>query len=136
MGKHTLYHPVSLNVIRGAAEYHGFKFGKISQLASNYDTATARYRTYLYSFHGTLRDRGLDDIRKDLQSAFMPEVTITGIWQRKTGVIAVEFTCQLDQSVPFDYDIDDRKIPQPSPLPPDGYTAGELDRDNPLSWLK
>lgn len=43
MGKKTLYHPVSVNVLRGALEYCGIVPGRLRQLDSDQVAATARY---------------------------------------------------------------------------------------------
>jgi len=43
MGKTTLYHPVSLHVIRGSLDYGGFAVGRIRQIWSSRETGQAGY---------------------------------------------------------------------------------------------
>lgn len=45
MGKQTRIHPVSLNVIRGAAEFGGFKLGKLRQTSFDEQSNVGYYKT-------------------------------------------------------------------------------------------
>jgi hypothetical protein len=44
VGKTTLYHPISLMTIRGAADQCGFRFGRLTQQGLDPKEGSARYR--------------------------------------------------------------------------------------------
>lgn len=52
MGKKTLYHPVSLYVIRGAFDQHGYVLGRIKQTFCSVERGTASYRIEITSWQG------------------------------------------------------------------------------------
>jgi hypothetical protein len=79
MGKTTLYHPVSLPVIRGAAAYRHFKLGKISQLKSNYELSSASYSVPIVELPYTLPDAPPNVIKAHLDAAMPAEVTVTDV---------------------------------------------------------
>lgn len=77
MGKTTLYHPVSLHVIRGSLENSGFKASRIKQLGSSKETKWAKYTLNL-----TKTPRGFSkvspyDAIKILDGCFSKDITVT-----------------------------------------------------------
>jgi len=81
MGKTTLYHPVSLHVIRGAAEYCGFKFDKIHQLNGYPELKTARYNITVVGFPQGWDKQPLDIMQSMLQECFMDDMRVH--WLRR-----------------------------------------------------
>jgi len=77
MGKKTLYHPVSLHVIRGAAEYCGFRFGKLTQTASDPTGYSARYIADLVDMPADCKDRALPYILARLNECFAADIHAT-----------------------------------------------------------
>jgi hypothetical protein len=79
MGKTTGYHPVSLHVIRGAAEFCGWKFGTITRLKANASLESAEYRVVIVR-----SPRGADDwppkaFRRQLQHCFVDDIQVTQV---------------------------------------------------------
>ncbi len=82
MGKTTLYHPVPLSVIRGAAEYCGFKFQKIHQLNSFPTDRKARYNITVIGFPKGWDEQSPYNMQMALQECFMDDMRVH--WLRKT----------------------------------------------------
>lgn len=97
MGKQTQFHPVSLNVLRGAAEFSGFKLGKLRQIIMHADTGSAWYNTDLLKVPEDLRNSALHLIRERLNACYSSDVNVTGIWQTRSGQIKVELHAQVSQ---------------------------------------
>jgi hypothetical protein len=76
VGKTTLYHPIPLSVIRGAAEYCGFKFAKIHQLHCFPDTGSARYNVEIVAFPKGWNKQPHDIMQNVLQSCFMDDIRV------------------------------------------------------------
>lgn len=91
MGATTLYHPVSLTVIRGSAEYHGFRFGRLRQLYSEPEKCQARYEVNLERVPGELAGLSLMELQNVLQDCFMDDVRVHWLHYTKMGKLA----CQL-----------------------------------------
>lgn len=91
MGKKTLYHPVSLNVIRGAAEYCGFQLGKLKQLSVDREVGVAVYQTELLCVPADAADSSNDKLRERLNGCFVADVDVENVWNTKTG----RTLCQL-----------------------------------------
>jgi hypothetical protein len=81
MGKTTLFHPVSLHVIRGAAEYCGFKFQKVHQLNSFPADGSARYNVTIVGFPAGWDKKPLDLMQSALQNCFMDDIRVH--WLRR-----------------------------------------------------
>lgn len=95
MGKTTLYHPIPLSTIRGAAEYCGWKFGTIKQIRSHPDTGFSRYIVKIHSMPVELHNQPIEVIHNRLQKCFMDDIRVQ--WPRKTrsGVMTVDLTVSL-----------------------------------------
>jgi len=76
MGKKTRIHPVSLHVIRGAAEYCGFKFEKVHQLHSFPENNSARYNVTIVGWPGKWNKQPLDIMQSMLQECFMDDIRV------------------------------------------------------------
>lgn len=81
MGKTTLYHPIPLPVIRGSAEYCGFKFDKIHQLHSFPEKRSARYNVTIIGFPQGWNEQPLDLMQSTLQQCFMDDIRVH--WLRR-----------------------------------------------------
>jgi len=91
MGKKTLYHPVSLHVIRGAAEYCGFRFERVHQLNSFPENQSARYNVTIVEFPAGWDRQPLDLMQDQLQACFMDDIRVH--WLRKSR--ADQWMCHL-----------------------------------------
>jgi len=95
MGKTTLYHPIPLSTLRGAAEYCGWKFGKIVQVWSDPERQEAKYRVEISVVPNVL----VQDVRQYktlLQRCFMPNIRVHNFkW-----VIGGKVTCTLIVQAP------------------------------------
>lgn len=96
MGKTTLYHPVSLLVIRGAAEYCGFKFGKIKQVRAFPDIQRASYNAEIVNFPEGWDKKPFDAMQKALQNCFMDDIQANWLRRTRSGRIM----CYLSVGVP------------------------------------
>ena len=76
MGKTTLYHPVSLLVIRGAAAFGGYRLGKLRQLAVDTQHGYAIYTTPLLHVPLDIVDLSLEQIANHFQSLFASDVEV------------------------------------------------------------
>lgn len=131
MGKKTLYHPVSLHVIRGAAEYCGFRFGAIKQKWNSLQNQEAEYTAEIVKMPDDMAKTGtLLGIHHALQSCFMDDIRV--LWVHMTR--SEKWSCQLIVSL-----IKEESPVLPNPEPgieplysqPGGGGGGEVD----LSWL-
>jgi len=95
MGKTTLYHPVSLHVIRGAAEYCGFQFGKLKQLWSDPEKMTARYEATIQRVPAAWVNESPMIIQNELQNCFMDDIRVHWVHYTKSGILA----CYISTSV-------------------------------------
>jgi len=98
MGKTTLYHPVSLHVIRGAAEYCGFQFGKLKQLWSDPKKMTARYEATIQQVPALFADQSTMVIQNELQNCFMDDIRVHWVHHTRSGVLACHIqTCVMER---------------------------------------
>lgn len=113
MGKTTLYHPISLLVIRGAALYCGWAFGKIKRLEVDNNRCTATYSAEIVKMPGDLAKNGtLLRIHHDLQECFMDDIRIRWVHMTQGG----KWTCKIDVAVRhFETDIAAAPLPNPEP---------------------
>jgi hypothetical protein len=104
MGKLRLYHPVSLHVIRGAAEYCGWKFGKITQLYSDVEKSTARYEVKIEVMPDYMEEQSMMFMQNELQQCFMDDIRVHWLHQTKAGIwmchLAVDLSRQKARSEP------------------------------------
>lgn len=106
MGKVTLYHPISLHVIRGAAEYCGFKFSHIKQLYSEPDRQRARYNAQIVGFPSGWTNQPLPMMQNDLRRCFMDDIEVHWLRQNKSDQWCVHIQVDLSKSV-AEYDVDE-----------------------------
>ncbi len=98
MGKTTLYHPISLHVVRGAAEYCGFKFGKIKQIYGNQTQRKAIYSAEIERMPGDLFKMGtLLRVQHDLQECFMDDIRIEWVHVHQSGLWSCRITIALPE---------------------------------------
>jgi len=79
MGKTSGYHPVSLHVIRGAAEFCGWKLGKIKRLTETPMLQSAEYRIEIEH-----QPRGAEGwppkfYQRQLQHCFSDDIVVTQV---------------------------------------------------------
>jgi len=90
MGKRTLFHPVGLHIIRGAAEHCGYLFGRLKQTGISHDLKHAVYVTEIVEMNAEDRDNGLSEIQFDLDACFAEDVNVTLIWRTRSGKLMVQ----------------------------------------------
>jgi len=111
MGKTTLYHPISLYVIRGAAQYCGFEFGKIKQLFASVEGGRAVYTADITKMPRDLMKSGsLLRIHHDLQECFMDDIRIDWVHVKQSGLWSCKITVNLTN-----IDSQASLIPNPDP---------------------
>jgi len=94
MGRQTRFHPVSLNILRGAAEYAGFKLGRIKQISPPGVSDHAKYIVPLLELPFDCQKQELLVIAARLNSAYAADVLVTNVWATYGGKIyAVLETC-------------------------------------------
>ena len=103
MGKTTLYHPVSLHVIRGAVEYCGWKFKTIKQVDSNLEKGRASYIAEIEIMPNEVWLSSALEMEKQLQKCFMDDIRV--YWLRKTR--SGKYFCDLVVTVPESATIED-----------------------------
>jgi len=101
MGKQTLYHPVSLHVVRGAAEYCGFKFGKLKQVKSDPTGLTATYSAQIVELPKAVKHGNIEYIRQALADCFNADIKVLAVRQSTTGSL----TCTLRTCIYCDPEI-------------------------------
>jgi hypothetical protein len=85
MGKTVHYHPMSLHVIRGAAEYCGWKFKKITWIHGRAETKRAAYMCEIDQMPRGAVDWPIRTIKDQLQHCFMDDITVDSVWCRPDG---------------------------------------------------
>lgn len=95
MGKTTLYHPISLNVLRGSAEQGGWRFGKMRQVKNDPFTQEAYYMIEITKIPSDLKDKSDIWLRSVLETCYMQDVQIENVWTSKSGVIRAEVAVRL-----------------------------------------
>jgi len=98
MGQQTLYHPVSLNVIRGAAEYAGFKLREIRQIASDQEFKRATYNARIVEMPLECFQVSEAEIEKRLQACFMDDVRVSWVHRTYTGRLCCVLNVNLTLS--------------------------------------
>jgi len=79
MGKTTLYHPVSLHVIRGSLNYGGFAVGRIRQIWGNRETGRAGYVCELIKAPKGFMAQSPRNQVNQLNSLFAKDIQVTHI---------------------------------------------------------
>lgn len=85
MGKTTRFHPLPLHVIRGSAEYCGYKIGKLQQTKADPEQGTARYNGVLEEFPFDPEKFTLTDIGKAFQQCFMNDIHVDYVLLSRSG---------------------------------------------------
>lgn len=85
MGKTTLYHPVSLHVVRGAAEYCGWKFKTLKQTGQWPEIGRAHYQAVIEKIPKESTNKSLAEMKKALNACFAADITVTLLWKTKNG---------------------------------------------------
>ena len=79
MGKKTLYHPVSVNVLRGALEFCGIVPGRLVQLSSNFERAEACYRFEIVKLPKNLWGHNAAQLTEAVNGCFAADVQVESI---------------------------------------------------------
>lgn len=79
MGATSGYHPVSLHVIRGAAEFCGWKFGKIVRLKEFPSTEMAEYKATIVKMPRGAADWAPKAFQRQLQHCFVDDIKVTQV---------------------------------------------------------
>jgi hypothetical protein len=95
MGRATLYHPVSLTVIRAAAIRCGWRFGKIIQEYASEETFTAHYNAEI-----DLQRKGFVLFEKQvlihqINECFAGDVEIVDVWTNRSGRVFCSFNTSI-----------------------------------------
>jgi hypothetical protein len=100
MGKTTRVHPVSLHVLRGAAEYCGFHFGRLRQTKLNLEGTRAWYTAIIVEFPaGMDPDRApVSTMLGALRSCYASDVWVTALWRSRSGVWSADLDVELNRS--------------------------------------
>jgi hypothetical protein len=100
MGATTLYHPVSLYVIRGAFAFCGVKVGKIQQIVADHEASTASYRVTITEIPQRFFGNGPKGMCEALQSCFAGDVEILScVWSDSQRDGKQTITAILDTSL-------------------------------------
>jgi len=95
MAKTTLYHPISLYTLRGAAQWGGFVLGQIKQLESDVENQCAYYAVTLKVIPSNLRKAHPEKVREVLNNCFASDVIVLGISYSTHG----GFTCTIKTDI-------------------------------------
>lgn len=97
-----MYHPVSLHVVRGAAEYCGFKFGRLKQLRNNPTGLYAIYHAQVTVLPKHCQGKSLEYIHFALSECFNADIKVETVKQStKSGITAIIRTSILQDPEPF-----------------------------------
>jgi hypothetical protein len=95
MPKRTLYHPVSIHVLRGALEYCGITPGRLRQIGVNNAERSAIYRCDIIAVPKGLWSESLPAKRRAIQSCFASDVAVMSYGEEyddKKGLITAWIT--------------------------------------------
>jgi len=98
MGATSGYHPISLHVIRGAAEYCGFKLGRIRRIASLPAEGKAVYNVEIEHAPQGWQGWSTKTYRHQLQHCFMDDIKVADVRMRFVGHTAATLVVQLSSS--------------------------------------
>jgi len=94
-----------LHVIRGAAEFCGWKFGRIEQIRSEKETGYAEYVAQIEIIPESLNKAGFKAMLDDLAACFMQDIRPSWIRMTKSGKWTVDLYVDLSKS-PAEYDVE------------------------------
>jgi len=95
VGRKTLYHPVSLNVIRGSLELCGFKPGTIRQTVANETMKWAYYTVTLIDPPNDFKDLNQFQQIKMLNGCFAADITVYWAGWNTKGQWCMNITSRL-----------------------------------------
>jgi len=104
MGATKGYHPVPLLVIRGAAEYCGFKFGRIKKIAEFPEQQKVVYVCTIEKAPSGSDDWPPKVYRRAMQHCFMDDIRVTTVRLSTSGDTTIVLTVQLNRS-PMDAEL-------------------------------
>jgi len=96
MGKITLYHPISLTVIRGAALYCNWKLGRIKQTEADAESTFASYICEIVSMPDGMEDMPNKVIRRQLQHCFLDDIEVRRVWTTVNGTWQARINVDLN----------------------------------------
>jgi len=96
MGKTTKYHPIPMSVIRGSAEYCGFKFGRIKQTQVNAEIGRAWYIVDVDVIPNKYRDLAINLLSQALQDCFVPQIEVGWARKSKSGQLRVDLLVDIN----------------------------------------
>jgi len=96
MGKITLYHPISLTVIRGAALYCGWKIGRIKQTEADPESTFASYIVEIVSMPDGMDDMPNRVIQRQFQHCFLDDVEVRRVWMTVGGAWQARLNIDLN----------------------------------------
>lgn len=96
MGKKTLYHPVSLNVLRGAAEYGGFALGKFRQTKFDETTNVATYDAVITKIPTRLEQSNFKILAAHMNGLYASDVEVLQVWITRRGKLMCELQTHAD----------------------------------------
>ncbi len=99
MGKKTLYHPVGLYVLRGAAELMGFDLGDIRQIQFDPESQTAFYTVQLRKIPYTLRKKHPKAVKDAFNECFSTDVMVHSISYTEAGGYVVQIATNTGGTV-------------------------------------
>jgi len=79
MGAKKGYHPISLHVIRGAAEFCGWQFGKIVRLKEVVDEQRAEYKCTIVRTPRGANEWAPRSFMRQLQHCFVDDIEVTQV---------------------------------------------------------
>ncbi len=97
MGKTLLYHPVSLQIIRGSARQEGFLYGRITQQLADIQGGYAEYVAELIGMPEFAYPVTLPKLQELLNECYSADVQVTNIWLTKRGKVYVELVSNIDR---------------------------------------
>lgn len=98
MGATKGYHPISLHVIRGAADYCGWTIGKIVKLSEDIDNQKASYRILIDKGPARCDDWPPKVYRRQLQHCFMDDIRVKDVDLSTRGTAIATLEVQLNRS--------------------------------------
>lgn len=99
MGKTVHMHPISLYVIRGAAQQAGWRLGRINLRHLTEDYKTAYYHIPIILVPQDLRDLSLFNLRNSLQSCFSQDIRVGALWITHGGVTMCELGATINEEL-------------------------------------
>jgi len=98
MGAKTGYHPISLNVIRGALEFSGFKASKIKRIAELPEQQKAIYTVWIEKSPNGSDTWPIKTWRRMLQHCFMDDIRVNTVRLSTDADPICVITVQLHRS--------------------------------------